>query len=96
MQNRVEVVIFDNTCVIVGEEDEEYIKSIAEYVDDKIREIADQTKTVSTVRAVILAAINIADELFKIKNEHSYLQKSLSKQEEDLVNKIDEVLKLHK
>ena len=95
MQNRVEVDIFENKCVIVGEEDEEYINTIAKFVDEKIREIADQTATVSTVRTVILAAINIADELFKIKNEYSSLQDFLSKQEEDLVSKIDEVIKLH-
>ncbi|MBU1626962.1 cell division protein ZapA [bacterium] len=95
MQNRVEVEIFDNKCVIVGEEDEEYIKSIAKYVDNKVREIIDQTKTTSTVRAVILAAINIADELFKTRNEHSSLKECLSKQEEELVLKIDEVIKLH-
>ena len=96
MQNRVEVEIFDNKCVIVGEEDEEYIKNIAEYVDSKVKDIVDKTKTISTIPAVLLAAINITDELFKLKKEYSLLTESSKKQEEDLVLKIDEAIKLHK
>jgi len=95
MKNRVEVEIFDNSCVLVGDEDEEYIKGCADYVDKKIREVVKKTSTISTLRAIILAAVNITDQLFKLQKEHSALQDSLLKREEDLVFKIDEVLKLH-
>lgn len=96
MQNKVEVVIFDNKCVIIGEEDENYIKNVAEFVDSKVREIVDQTKTISTLRAVILAAINISDELFKVEKKQRLLQESLKRQEEEIISEIDEVIKLHK
>ena len=92
MQNRVEVEIFDNKCVVVGEEEEEYIQMIAKFVDNKIREIVDQTKTISTVRAVILASLNIADELFKAKKEFLDQNKDLKKENEELIFEIDNVI----
>lgn len=41
-----------------------YVADLAAYVDEKIRSAADVTPTTDTVRLVVLAALNIADECF--------------------------------
>jgi cell division protein ZapA len=41
-----------------------YVADLAAYVDEKIRSAADITPTTDTVRLVVLAALNIADECF--------------------------------
>ncbi len=41
-----------------------YVANLASYVDEKIRSAADVTPTTDTVRLVVLAALNIADECF--------------------------------
>jgi cell division protein ZapA (FtsZ GTPase activity inhibitor) len=43
---------------------EAYVANLASYVDEKIRSAADVTPTTDTVRLVVLAALNIADECF--------------------------------
>ena len=43
---------------------EAYVADLAAYVDEKIRSAADVTPTTDTIRLVVLAALNIADECF--------------------------------
>lgn len=43
---------------------EAYVAHLAAYVDQKIRSASDVAPTTDTVRLVVLAALNIADERF--------------------------------
>ncbi|MGB6848382.1 MAG: cell division protein ZapA, partial [Thermoanaerobaculia bacterium] len=45
--------------------DPEYLQELAEVVDQKMREIAQQVSTVDTAKIAILAALNLTDELFQ-------------------------------
>jgi cell division protein ZapA len=53
---------------------EEYVEELARYVDRKIAEARRATRTVSTHQVVILAALNIADELFREQRLQSDLK----------------------
>ncbi len=53
--------------------DEEYIRAIGRYVDTKMREIDEAVKPASKDKTAILAALNIADELFNLQNEQDRL-----------------------
>jgi cell division protein ZapA len=57
----VRVEIFDQAYNLRGS-DPEYILKLAEYVDSKMRAVAEATNTIDTVRLAVLAALNIADE----------------------------------
>ena len=48
---------------------ESYVADLAAYVDEKIGSAADVTATTDTVRLVVLAALNIADDLFRARLE---------------------------
>lgn len=45
--------------------DPAYVRRVAAYVDERMREVGQQSNQVSTVRVAILTALNIADELFR-------------------------------
>src|SRR6266849_9279902 len=64
--NAVRVEIFDQAYNLRGS-DAEYILTLAEYVDGKMRAVAEQTHTVDTARLAVLAALNIADEYHLLK-----------------------------
>src|SRR6195256_382029 len=64
--NSVRVEIFDQAYNLRGS-DAEYIVKLAEYVDSKMRAVAEQTHTVDTARLAVLAALNIADEYHLLK-----------------------------
>lgn len=65
----VRVEIFDQAYNLRGS-DPEYILKLAEYVDSKMRAVAEATNTIDTVRLAVLAALNIADEYHLLKKKH--------------------------
>ncbi len=50
-----------------SETETEYILTVADYVDQKMREIDQNTQAKSSLKVAILAALNITDELFQEK-----------------------------
>jgi cell division protein ZapA len=64
----VSVDIYDQTYHLRGH-DPEYIRSLAERVDSKMRAVAAHGKTVDSLRVAVLAALNIADELANLKQK---------------------------
>jgi len=58
----VTVDIYDQAYRLRGQ-DSDYIHHLAAIVDNKMRLVAAQGKTVDSLRVAVLAALNIADEL---------------------------------
>ncbi len=94
--NRVEAKIFGSEYIIAGDASEEYILSITLYVDKKMRELAKSFPTASPEKIAVLAAINIADELFQYKETSSHLNEELAsvyeKKAKKLISMIDKKL----
>ena len=62
----VTVEIFGGQYPVRSNLDATYVKRIAEYVDRKMYAAADQTRGGDSVRIAVLAALNIADEHFRL------------------------------
>jgi len=61
------VEIFGAVYNVRGTDDSGYLQGLADRVDRHMREVAQQVSTADTARIAILAALNIADELFRIQ-----------------------------
>ncbi len=48
--------------------DPEYVMRLAAYVDDRIRVVAESAAAGDSLRLAVLAALNIADELFRCRD----------------------------
>jgi cell division protein ZapA len=59
------VKIFGTEYRVRGDADSEYIQQLAAYVDDAMLSIAGSSRHISPTRIAVLAAFNIADELFR-------------------------------
>ncbi|MBM4145594.1 MAG: cell division protein ZapA [Nitrospira sp.] len=70
-----EVYILGQKYTIKGDEPEEYIRDLASFVDKKLKEVYNSSPNITPVKASILAALDIADELFKMKNQQAELIK---------------------
>ena len=88
----VRVEIFDQAYNLRGS-DPEYILKLAEYVDAKIRAVAEATNTIDTVRLAVLAALNIADEYHLLKKKQENGSPDYQKRTNQLIHALDEVLK---
>lgn len=67
---RVCVKIFGEEYAIRSTAPPEYIEEIARYVDEKMRKVAETNEKLSISKVAVLAALNIADELCRLKAEH--------------------------
>jgi cell division protein ZapA len=63
------VEIFGTEYRIKGEANAEYIRRVAAYVDGKMQQLAQASSTASVSKLAILTAINIADELFRERED---------------------------
>lgn len=58
----VQVEIYGQSYNLRGEGETAYLQELAAYVDRRMREVAEATATVDSLKVAILAALNIADE----------------------------------
>ncbi len=86
MKNNVEVEIAGQKYNIKGEESNEYLIRITEFVDGKIQEINNRYADMNPVKAAILAAINIADELHKLKDDYESATEKIESRADELNN----------
>jgi cell division protein ZapA len=87
----VRVEIFDQAYNLRGS-DADYILKLADYVDSKMRAVAEQTHTVDTARLAVLAALNIADEYHLLKRNSDSGVTDYLRRAEHLSSALDEVL----
>jgi cell division protein ZapA len=80
----IKVEIFGNEYRIKGQADAEYVRKVAAYVDEKMRQIAQMSATGAVSKIAILTAINIADELFRERLERQHAAEELSKRLEQI------------
>lgn len=73
----VEVQILGQSYSIKTDEEEAYIKALAKYVDERLKEIYSVAPNINHVKAAIMAAFGIADELFKLRMEQESLDKMI-------------------
>jgi cell division protein ZapA len=91
-KNTEMVEIFGQDYKIKGVGDPEYIHMIAGYIDRKMREIAHSSGIMSQSRIAILAALNIADELFQEREKDAKTRKIFEKQATGLSELLDSKL----
>lgn len=72
-ENRVKIEICGQIYILKGSEPEEYMQDLAKYVDDKIKQVQNRNPKLSLDKAAVLAAINITDELKKLKVSYDEL-----------------------
>ena len=62
--NAIEVDVFGHRLSLQGNADENYVQELAQYVEGQMNTIAGNLATSTPTKVAILAAINIADQLF--------------------------------
>ena len=73
----VSVDIYDQIYHLRGS-DPEYIEALAASVDAKMRAVAEHGSTVDSLRVAVLAALNIADELARLRLRYEALSRSVN------------------
>ena len=91
MKKRIEVKIYGEHYTIRSELSPDLIKDIARYVDEKMREVRGDAPIISTSTIAIMAALNIAEELFLLKLKQEELSDMLERKSSQLIDLLDNV-----
>ena len=70
----------------------EYVARLALYVDQKMRAAAESTPTGDSLRLSVLAALNIADELFRCREANEDRDGRLAERAGEIERLLDRVL----
>ena len=88
----VTVEIFGQEYKIRGDTDPEHMAEIAQYVDGKMKDIAKGAPVGSLAKIGILAALNIADELFRERAEKRKMEEDIESAANRMRRKLEEIV----
>ena len=88
---RVEVEILGQKYTIRSEADPKHVRDIAAYVEKRAKSVEGQLRGPDPVKALALASLYIADELFRVREELSKYEGDLPKRIGALVDLLDAI-----
>lgn len=72
-KNRVNVEIFGQEYTVIGDKPPEYITKVAGEVDEMMKKVHKNNPQMPPLKVAVLAALNLADELTKTKEDYKWL-----------------------
>lgn len=93
-KNVTEVRIHGKEYMLKGEESQEYMQKVANYIDKKMAEISKNSVRMSTAATAILTAVNVADDYFKLQQSVADMKRDLEVKTKDVETYKDEINKL--
>ena len=88
MSGETSVNIFGQSYVVKGE-DPRHVRAVAAYVDQKMQELLTGNPGGLTVRGAVLTALNLADELFRVRQELEQLKQAVEGRAQTLLKQIE-------
>ena len=72
--------------------DELYVNRLAQFVEEKMREMKQDSKIVDSYKLAVMAAMNITDELFRLQEAKGSSSKVFESRAEELLQILDRAL----
>ena len=88
--NKVTLTINSRQYTVVAEESEEYIKALGKHINEKINTVLESGTNIFGERPLILAALNICDEYFKVYEAGNLLNEQMERCTKKLEEQIEE------
>ena len=85
----IEVSIMGQKLQVRSASSEDYVARVANFVNDRINEVLQSTKSVASANVAILGAMNITDEFLRYREEKEQKIKEMEKKIQDLIELID-------
>ena len=87
--NAIEVDVFGQRLSLQGNADENYVQELVQYVEGQMNTIAGNLTTSTPTKVAILAAINIADQLFTQESRRQAGEAEVERRATELLECID-------
>jgi cell division protein ZapA len=86
------IEIYDQSYNVNSGQSDEYLRELAAYVDAKMHDVADATKIADSLKVAVLAALNIADEMFTLRERQKQIEGPLRKRVEKCVGMVEKAI----
>lgn len=90
--NIVNVKIYSRDYTLRTSGDRERLEFLGTQVDTRMREIAKDSGTVDTLKVAVLAALSLADDLLRCKEELQKIDETVSRRSLECVSMLDRFL----
>ena len=94
MKKRFDLHVLGHEVSVLSDAGNEHVANVVRYVNSKADEIDKTSKNVPAEKAAILVALNIADELFRLRGEKENIYKLLESRSSELIEFIDQKKKI--
>jgi len=88
MSGETSVNIFGQSYVVKGD-DPRHVRAAAAYLDQKMQELLAGKPGGLTVRGAVLTALNLADELFRAREEMEQLKQEVESRAQGLLKQLE-------
>lgn len=88
----VPVTIFGQTYSLRSDEEPAYLEDLAALVDERMREIAERTRTADTAKIAVLAALNLADQLRRAERRSTAASDTLEERAAAILALVDSAI----
>ena len=88
----IEVTILGRRIPLREDGDGAYLREVADFVNGRMEEVLRSSQTTQTLNVAILAALNIADDLFKAEGRSRTLSREVAGRVDEMIRFIDEKL----
>ena len=78
MKRAIDVEIMGEKLTLRSDAEEIYVRKVAGYVDRKLQEVLKTARPVAKSSAAMLAALNIADEYQRLKDDYDAVSRRLN------------------
>jgi cell division protein ZapA len=89
---RVDVEILGQRYVIRSEAPPDYVRELVAYLESRVREIRGETPGQDPGKLLALAALDITDELFRLRDERAQSEKDATVRVGALLELLDSVI----
>jgi cell division protein ZapA len=72
--------------------DDLYVNRLAQFVEERMKEIKEESNVVDSYKLAVMAAMNISDELFRLRDSKGSNSQAFETKADDLIRMLDTAL----
>lgn len=91
MKKKYQIRVLGQDISVLSDSGDEHVAAVVSYVNDKVSEIQKNTKAINVLQVAVLAALNVADEYFKLQGEKEDICHQMESRSEQLIYLINEL-----
>ena len=90
MKNSHKITILGQELSVLSDSEDEQVANVVQFVNEKMEEVLHSGSGLKTLNVAILAALNISEELLKLKGVNRDLCDQLESRSEKLIQLIED------